>query len=139
MTDELIEVQISAAHIACGRITAPHLKALYDSVEQACRIPAALWWDRKAAAHAEIFNVLADAADDPLAGAALGSGVGLAYDLMLAAGPAADGMIISSRQRLLTHLCAGDSEAAALEMENHLRVLYDMWHLADCAAHRASA
>ena len=52
---------------------------------------------------------------------------------MVAAGHAADGIITSSRQRLLTHLCAGDS------MEKHLRVPYYTWHLANCVAHRASA
>jgi len=55
-------------------------------------------------AHAEIFNVLADAVDEPLVGRVLSSGAGLAYDLMIAAGCAADGMITSSRQRLLAHL-----------------------------------
>jgi DNA-binding FadR family transcriptional regulator len=103
------------------------------------RIPAAFPWDRKVAAHAEIFNVLADAANDPLAGPLLSSGVGLAYDLMIAAGRAADGMIASSRQRLLSHLRAGDAEAAALEMEKHLRVLHYIWRLANRAGHRASA
>ena|SRR6516164_7193022 len=104
MTGELIELQVSAVRYACGQMTALHLRALHDSIEQACRIPAALWWDRKAAAHAEIFNVLADAVDEPLVGRVLSSGAGLAYDLMIAAGCAADGMITSSRQRLLAHL-----------------------------------
>jgi len=52
----------------------------------------------------------------------LSRGAGLAYDLMIAVGRAADGMITSSRQRLLAHL-SGDFEGAALEMERHLRVL----------------
>ncbi len=58
--NESIETQMIAIRIACGQMTAPHIKALQDSVEQACRVPAAFPWDRKAAAHAEIFNVLAD-------------------------------------------------------------------------------
>ena len=123
MTGELIELQVSAVRNACGQMTALHLKALHDSIEQACRIPAEFWWDRKAAAHAEIFNVLADAVNEPLAGRVLSSGAGLAYDLMIAAGRAEDGMITSSRRRLLEHLSGGDPEAAALEMEKHLRLL----------------
>ena len=114
MTGELIELQVSAARYACGQMTALHLKALHDSIEQACRIPAAFWWDRKAAAHAEIFNLLADSVNEPLVGRVLSSGAGLAYDLMIAAGRAADGMITSSRQRLLAHLSGGDFEGAAL-------------------------
>ena len=90
-------------------------------------------------AHAEIFNVLADAVDEPLVGRVLSSGAGLAYDLMIAAGRAADGMITSSRQRLLAYLSGGDPEGAALEMEKHLRVLHYMGSLANCAAHRTSA
>jgi hypothetical protein len=49
---------------------------------------------------------------------------------MLAVGRAADGMIVSSRRRLLAHLRAGEGEGAALEMETHLRVLSYMWRLA---------
>ena len=43
MTGELIELQVSAVRYACGQMTALHLKALHDSIEQACRIPAAFW------------------------------------------------------------------------------------------------
>ena len=40
MTEKLIQAQARAARIACRRMTALHLKALPDSVEQACRVPA---------------------------------------------------------------------------------------------------
>ena len=50
-------------------------------------------------------------------------------ELMLAVGRVADGMIVSSR-RLLVQLHAGDGEAAALEMEKHLRGLLYRWCLA---------
>jgi DNA-binding GntR family transcriptional regulator len=45
-------------------------------------------------------------------------------------GRAADGMTVSSRRRLLAHLRAGDGDAAALEMERHLRSLLYMRRLA---------
>jgi hypothetical protein len=48
-------------------------------------------------------------------------------------------MIVSSRRRLLAHLCASSGEGAALEMaemEQHLRVLLFMWRLARPAASR---
>jgi len=51
-------------------------------------------------------------------------------ELMLAVGRAANGMIVSSRRRLLAHMRAGDGEGAALEMEKHLRGLLYMWRLA---------
>ncbi len=49
---------------------------------------------------------------------------------MLEVGRAADGMIVSSRWRLLAYMRAGDGEGAALEMEKRLRVLLYMWRLA---------
>jgi len=50
--------------------------------------------------------------------------------LIFTVGPVADGMIASSRQRLLAHLSAGEADGAALEMEAHLRILHYMWRLA---------
>jgi hypothetical protein len=44
-----------------------YLKALRVSVEQACRMPSRFAWDRKAAAHSEIFDLLADVAGDAAA------------------------------------------------------------------------
>jgi hypothetical protein len=55
---------------------------------------------------------------------------GYVREVMLAVGRVADGMIISSRRRLLAHMYARDGEAAALEMEKHLRGLLYMWRLA---------
>jgi hypothetical protein len=55
MNQEIIGAQLSATRISFGRVTARHLEALHDSVEQACSVPVAVPWDRMAAAHAEIF------------------------------------------------------------------------------------
>jgi hypothetical protein len=52
---------------------------------------------------------------------------------MVTVGRAADGMIAGSRRRLLTPLRAGDTDEAALEIENHLRVLHYMWRLTRCS------
>ena len=49
---------------------------------------------------------------------------------MLAIGRAADGMTVSSRRRLLAHLRADDGDAAAQEMERHLRSSLYMRRLA---------
>ena len=100
MDEELIQAQAMAARIVCLRMTAQHLKTLHDSVDQASRLPARSQWDRKAAAHAEIFSLLAAAAD-PVPSEALHVAADLVHDLMLAVGPAAGGMIASSRRRLL--------------------------------------
>jgi len=126
MEEGMIQAQAMAARIACARMTMLHLTALHDSVERACGPAGRSQWDRKAAAHAEIFSLLADVVDDPL----LTRGAGYVRELMLEVGRAADGMIVSSRWRLLAYMRAGDGEGAALEMEKHLRVLLYMWRLA---------
>jgi GntR family transcriptional regulator, transcriptional repressor for pyruvate dehydrogenase complex len=126
MEEGMIQAQAMAARIACARMTILHLTELHDSVERACRLAARSQWDRKAAAHAEIFRLLADVVDDPL----LTGDAAYMREVMLTVGRAADGMIVSSRWRLLAHLRVGDGEGAALEMERHLRGLLYMWRLA---------
>jgi WhiB family transcriptional regulator, redox-sensing transcriptional regulator len=127
---EVIRAQGMAIHAACWQLSGQRLEGLRRRVEQAVRLPARSGWDRKAAAHAEIFNLLADAARDSVPRQVLNSGTDLAYDLMMAAGPAADGIIANSWRRMLACLRAGDPGGAADEMENQLRILYFMSRLA---------
>jgi DNA-binding GntR family transcriptional regulator len=127
--DELIRVCALAARVACQRMTPPYLKLLGDSVEQACGMPAGYCWDRKATAHAEIVNHLADAAGDPDLALLLQNTPGQLYDLMVTVGPASGGIIAGSRQRLLALMRAGDDDGAAREMERHLGSLLWMRRL----------
>jgi DNA-binding FadR family transcriptional regulator len=136
MYDQLIGAQASAAEIACGRMSPSRLKALRESLEETCRLPADTGWEQKAAAHAAFFTVLAEAADDLVVAPVLVSGAELAYDLMITAGRAADGMVINSRRRFLECLHAGDPEGAALELEDHLRILHVMCRLIGVRRHR---
>jgi hypothetical protein len=127
---ELIWIQatVSRIRIACEKMTPPALGMLRDSVAGAASLPTRPGWERKAAAHAEVFRLLAQIAGDR-AGGNPGGGAGIASELMRAVGPAANGMITSSRQRLLGHLLTGDAAAAEREMETHLRALHYMWRL----------
>jgi DNA-binding FadR family transcriptional regulator len=127
---ELIWIQATAARvrIACQKMTAPAQGMLRDSVACAASLPTRPGWERKAAAHAEFFRLLAEIATDRAAGNP-GGGAGFVGELMRAVGPAANGMITSSRRRLLEHLFAGDAAAAEREMETHLRALHYMWRL----------
>ena len=127
--EELTRMQVMAARIACQQMTAPAMKLLLDSAEQASSLPTRPEWERKAAAHAEFFRLLADVAGDRAAGALAGQ-AWLIGDLMRTVGPAANGMITSSRRRLLARLRAGDADGAAMEVEGHLRVLHFMGQLA---------
>jgi DNA-binding GntR family transcriptional regulator len=121
--EEIIQVLALATRIACRVVTSPGRVALQASLDQACSIPPGFGWEHKAAAHAEFLTALADAAGDPWATPMLGNGAGFAYDLMTGAGPAADGMIVSSRRRMLVHLRAGCPDRAAREVEQHLQIL----------------
>jgi DNA-binding FadR family transcriptional regulator len=118
--DELIRACAVAARVACGRMTPRYLRALHDSVEQACCLPNGFDWDRKAATHSEIVNLLAGAAADPALAVLVRDVPGQLHDLMVAVGPAASGIIAGSRRRLLALLRAGDAHGAAREMEQHL-------------------
>jgi hypothetical protein len=130
--EDLIQVQAMTARIACEHMTAQSLNAWCDSVDRASRLPAEPGWETKAAAHAEIFCLLADVACVAGGQAAVvqHARARLIRDEMLAVGPGANGMITSSRQRLLQRLRVSDPDGAALEMENHLRALHFMWRLA---------
>ena len=130
MDDELIRVCTLATRVACQRMTPPHLKALRDSVEQACCLPARTAWDRKVTAHAEIANLLADATADPILALLVRNVPGELYGLMMTVGPAVGGIVASSRRRLLALITAGDADGAAREMEQHLKGLRWMRRLA---------
>jgi DNA-binding FadR family transcriptional regulator len=134
MTEEtLIGLQSAATRIACKRMTAQHLNALHASVEQASCLSARHDWERKATAHAELFNILGDSTGDPVLARLVSSATGWLHDLVMTVGPRADGIILSSRRRLLRHLSAGDADGAAREIEHHLMGLHYMERLA-CGA-----
>jgi DNA-binding FadR family transcriptional regulator len=120
MDDELIRVAGLATRVACQRMTPRYLKALSDSIEQVCCLPATFAWDRKATAYAEIVNILADAAADPVLALLARNLPGHLYELIVTAGPAADDIIASSRRQLLALIRARDADGAGREMEQHL-------------------
>ena len=129
----MISVLSAATRIACRQMTPRHLDVLYASVEQASGLPARPDWARKATTHAELFSVLGDLAGDGDLAQLVRPAAGRLHGLVLTVGPAADGIILSSRRRLLRQLRARDADAAASEMEQHLKGLHYMARLA-CAA-----
>jgi DNA-binding FadR family transcriptional regulator len=128
--DEMIRWCALATRAACMRMTTQHLTALQDSVGQARGLSARFAWDRKAAAHVQVFCLLADVIEDrPGPARFLNQAAGTIHDLIVTVGPAANGIILSSRRRLLDLIRAGDADGAAAEMEQHLRRLHFMWRL----------
>lgn len=127
MTDEdLIMMLAVTVETACRCMTRDHLAALSDSVAQTAVISARSCWERKALAHAETIGMLGEMTGDPSLMRVAGHAAGLTYDLAVAAGHVTDGIILSSRRRLLSHLRARDADAAAKEIEQHMRGLLFM-------------
>jgi DNA-binding GntR family transcriptional regulator len=137
--DALIRVQARAIHAICGQLTAGQLEELRSSVEQACLMPKRIGWDLKAKAHAEMFGLLAEAADHPVLAQTLNSGAGLVHHLMMTAGPTAAMITANSRKRLLALLSADDPEGAAHELERHLMALRFIGRLTACPPPSATA
>jgi DNA-binding GntR family transcriptional regulator len=127
--EDLIAMLAVTARTACQRMTPGQLADFSSSVTQVESLPAKPYWDRKAVAHAEVIGLLGDVTGDPVLMRLAGLAVGWTYDLAVAAGPGADGIIRGSRRRLLGHLRAGDGEAAGQEIESHLRMLSFMERL----------
>jgi DNA-binding GntR family transcriptional regulator len=135
MTEDAVISALSAAtRIACRQMTPQHLDALHASVELASGLSARPDWQPKAAAHAELFTVLGDVAGDGDLARLVSSAAGRLHGLVLELGPAADGIILSSRRRLLRQLQAWDADGAAREMEQHLECLHFMGRLAGGAS-----
>ena len=128
--DAAISVVSAATRIACNQMTLQHLDALQASLEQASGLPARPDWRRKVAAHAELFNMLGALTGDCDLALLMSSAAGWLHDLVLTVGPAADGIILSSRRRLLRQLRTLDADGAAREMEHHLKGLHYMGRLA---------
>jgi FCD domain-containing protein len=128
--DATISLLSDATHIACRRMTPQHLNALHASVDQASCLPARPDWGRKAIAHLELFTILGDVTGDSDLAGLVSSAAGRLHDQAMTVGPAADGIILSSRRRLLRQLTAWDADGAALEMERHLERLHFMERLA---------
>src|SRR6266446_6685713 len=101
-----------ATRAAYVRMTTPRLRDRHDSVEQASCLQARSGpgWDRRAAAYAEIFTLLAGMTDDATLAPVLLGAAGVVGRLMIVAGPTANDIIASCRQRLLACLRAGDED-----------------------------
>jgi DNA-binding GntR family transcriptional regulator len=128
--DAMISLLSAATRIACRQMTPQHLNALHASVEQASCLSARHDWERKATAHAELFTILGDLTGDRDLAQLVTSAAGRLQDLVMTVGPAADGIILSSRRRLLRELRAWDADGAAREVERHLGGLHYMGRVA---------
>jgi DNA-binding GntR family transcriptional regulator len=128
--DAMISLLPAATRIACRQMTPQHLNALHASVERASCLSARHDWERKVTAHGELFTMLGGLTGDCDLARLVSSAAGRLEDLVMTVGPAADGIILSSRRRLLHELRAWDADGAAHEVERHLGVLHYMGRVA---------
>jgi DNA-binding GntR family transcriptional regulator len=128
--DAMISLLSAATRIACRQMTPQQLNALHASVERASGLSARYDWERKVTAHAELFTMLGDVTGDRDLARLVSSAAERLQDLVMTVGPAADGMILSSRRRLLRELSAWDADGAAREVERHLGGLHYMGRVA---------
>jgi GntR family transcriptional repressor for pyruvate dehydrogenase complex len=128
--DPLISLLSAATRIACRQMTPEHLNTLHASVERASCLSARHDWERKVTAHAELFTMLGDLTGDRDLARLMNSAAGRLQDLIMTVGPAADGIILNSRRRLLRELRAWDADGAAREVERHLGCLHFMGRMA---------
>jgi FCD domain len=136
--DALVLIQSAVVRAACEQRTEQDLATLRASADQAANLPAGDGWERRAAAHVEFHNLLADATGNPVLAILVRSMSDTLHDIMVAVGPPADEVIVSSRGRLLRHLAARDAESAAGEIEEHLARLDEMRPTAGGAAGAAT-
>jgi GntR family transcriptional regulator, transcriptional repressor for pyruvate dehydrogenase complex len=128
--DAMIPLLSAATRVACRQMTPQHLSALHASVERASFLSARHDWERKATAHAELFTMVGDVTGDCDRARLVSSAARRLQDLVMTVGPAADGIILSSRRRLLRELRARDADGAAREVERHLSGLHYMGRVA---------
>jgi GntR family transcriptional regulator, transcriptional repressor for pyruvate dehydrogenase complex len=131
--DAMIPLLSAATRIACRQMTLQHLNALHASVERASCLSARHDWERKVTAHAELFTMLGDLTGDCDLARLVSSAAGQLQELIMTVGPVADGIILSSRRRLLRELRAWDADGAAQEVERHLGCLHFIRRLAGVA------
>jgi DNA-binding GntR family transcriptional regulator len=129
MYDGLVPALATAVRLTCPHLSAQNLQAIGTQVEQGSRLPRKPGWERRAAAHAQLYRLLADAVDDPVVAPVLRMGAELVRDLAVTAGPGTDGLITSAHRRLLARLGAADAAAAERETERYLRCLHLRAHL----------
>ena len=129
MDEGLIRAQAMAVRTACAWLPAQRVSDLHERMDRASSSWAGSPWERRAAAHAHTFVLLADVSGDPVLSPVLRGAADMMRELLLAVGPGANGLVASSRRRLLARLRAGDTDGAALEIEQNLSTLCFMWRL----------
>lgn len=123
LTEGRLIVGVAVTRLACQRATGEDLKALHDNVAASEAASAAGLGKERVQLNLEFHRLLARAAKNPVLTILTDALVGIQSNLLEVFQPASEDMVIPSRHRLLAHLIGRDEEAAAHEMQEHLRGL----------------
>src|ERR1700761_3616690 len=107
MDEGLIRAQAMAVRTACAWLPAQRVSDLHERMDRASSSWAGSPWERRPAAHAHTFVLLADVSGDPVLSPVLRGAADMMRELLLAVGPGANGMIVGSRRRPLGPLRGG--------------------------------
>jgi GntR family transcriptional repressor for pyruvate dehydrogenase complex len=128
---DLTEVRLWLGSIitraACERATEADLDRLQANVDRAAALTEAKDWERRAAVNHEFHNLLAAATANPLLEMFQRAITEVVREIVSAVGPMRDDVVMESRRRLLAHLRDRDADAAAGEMEGHLKKVNESW------------
>ncbi|HEY3686854.1 MAG TPA: GntR family transcriptional regulator [Streptosporangiaceae bacterium] len=127
ITEARLWIESVVVRVACERMTDDHLAALAANVKEAAELTGAGDWERKALAHVEFHNLLADATGNALMSIMMRSLMDMMRDIVLSVGPTRTDFMLNSRRRLLARFRARDADGAVAEMERCLRRLHKLW------------
>jgi GntR family transcriptional repressor for pyruvate dehydrogenase complex len=111
--------------LACQRGSHAALELLRKNVERAEALTQAHEWELRAEVNHEFLDLLAAATANPILEMLQRSITEVIREIVLAVGPLRDDSILESRKRLLAEIAAGNEDAAAQEMESHLKELHE--------------
>jgi GntR family transcriptional regulator, transcriptional repressor for pyruvate dehydrogenase complex len=122
MTEHAIAgLQAEFARAACFQRSENDLRVLRESIDQASRLDGG--WEGRAGAHAQFHCLLADASGGGAYAMLARLISDSVRDLMRAAGPDAEDVIVAAHRRLVACVEERDADGATWEMERFLAML----------------
>jgi len=128
---DLMEVWVSLStaitRAACERATEADFAALEENVALATQLTKEEKWEERALVNHAFLDLLAQATANPVFILFQNSITEMVRDIVSVLGPMHGDGILKSRRRLLKHLYNRDVDAAAQEMESHLKRVHAAW------------
>jgi GntR family transcriptional repressor for pyruvate dehydrogenase complex len=129
--ENLTEVRLwlgsTITRLACQRATSEDIERLRANVQRAAALTEASEWEARSEVNHEFLDLLAASTGNPILEMMQQSITAVIREIVMAVGPFEDASILDSRKRLLKHISSRDEDAAAREMEAHLKKVHVKW------------